>query len=90
MKISWLKSNQDFKNFKFVERLGFEVVKLDNQENVDQKIKELIDKEKYNIKELIENKNDTIIITQELAGFSEDIIKKYSKNKDVKIIINKT
>ena len=49
MKISWLKSNQDFKNFKFVERLGFEVVKLDNQENVDQKIKELI-----------ENKNDTI------------------------------
>lgn len=79
MKISWLKSNQDFKNFKFVERLGFEVVKLDNQENVDQKIKELIEK-----------KNDTIIITQELAGFSEDIIKKYSKNKDVKIIINKT
>ena len=79
MKISWLKSNNDSKNFKFVERLGFEVIKLDNQENVDQKIRELI-----------ENKNDTIVITQELAGFSEDIIKKYSKNKDVKIIINKT
>lgn len=79
MKISWLKSNQDLKNFKFVERLGFEVIKLDNQEKVDQKIKELI-----------EDKNDTIVITQELAGFSEDIIKKYSKNKDVKIIINKT
>lgn len=79
MKISWIKSNQDSKNFKFVERLGFEVIKLDNQENVDQKIRELI-----------ENKNDIIVITQELAGFSEDIIKKYSKNKDVKIIINKT
>ena len=79
MKISWLKSTQDIKNFKFIEKLGFEVVKLDNQENVDQKIKELI-----------ENKNDTIVITQELSGFSEDIIKKYSKNKDVKIIINKT
>ena len=79
MKISCLKSTQDIKNFKFIEKLGFEVVKLDNQENVDQKIKELI-----------ENKNDTIVITQELAGFSEDIIKKYSKNKDVKIIINKT
>ena len=79
MKISWLKSTQDIKNFKFIEKLGFEVVKLDNQENVDQKIKELI-----------ENKNYTIVITQELAGFSEDIIKKYSKNKDVKIIINKT
>ena len=79
MKISWLKSTQDIKNFKFIEKLGFEVVKLDNQENIDQKIKELI-----------ENKSDTIVITQELAGFSEDIIKKYSKNKDVKIIINKT
>lgn len=79
MKISWLKSTQDIKNFKFIEKLGLEVVKLDNQENIDQKIKELI-----------ENKNDTIVITQELAGFSEDIIKKYSKNKDVKIIINKT
>ena len=79
MKISWLKSTQDIKNFKFIEKLGFEVVKLDNQENIDQKIKELI-----------ENKNNTSVITQELAGFSEDIIKKYSKNKDVKIIINKT
>lgn len=79
MKISWLKSNQDSKNFRFIEKLGFEVIKLDNQENVDQKIKELID-----------NKNDTIVITQELAGFSEDIIKKYSRNKEVKIIINRT
>lgn len=79
MKISWLKSNQDSKNFKFVERLGFEVIKLDNQEKIDQKIKELID-----------NKNDTIVITQELASFSEDIIKKYSQNKKIKIIINKT
>ena len=54
MKISWIKSQEDNKNFKFIERLGIEV-----------------------------------IITQELAGFSEDIIKKYSKNKDIKIIINK-
>lgn len=79
MKISWLKSNKDSKNFKFIEKLGFEVIRLDNQESVDKKIKELINKQ-----------NDTIVITQELAGFSEDIIKKYSKNKDVKIIINKT
>ena len=43
----------------------------------------------YKIKELIEAEKNTIIITQELAGFSEDIIKKYSKNKDIKIIINK-
>ena len=78
MKISWIKSQEDNKNFKFIKRLGIEVIKIDNQEKIDNKIKELIEAEK-----------NTIIITQELAGFSEDIIKKYSKNKDIKIIINK-
>ena len=78
MKISWIKYQEDNKNFKFIERLGIEVIKIDSQEKIDNKIKELIEAEK-----------NTIIITQELAGFSEDIIKKYSKNKDIKIIINK-
>lgn len=78
MKISWIKSQEDNKNFKFIERLGIEVIKIDSREKIDNKIKELIEAEK-----------NTIIITQELAGFSEDIIKKYSKNKDIKIIINK-
>ena len=78
MKISWIKSQEDNKNFKFRERWGLEVIKIDSQEKIDNKIKELIEAEK-----------NTIIITQELAGFSEDIIKKYSKNKDIKIIINK-
>ncbi len=30
---------------------------------------------------------DTIVITSEVAGFSEDIIKKYHKNEDIRIII---
>lgn len=30
---------------------------------------------------------DTIIVTNEVAGFSEDIIKKYNKNKSINIII---
>lgn len=79
MKISWLKTKNDFKNFMYVEKLGFNVIKIDNQEKVDKKINELI-----------EQKNNTIVISKELAGFSEDIIKKYSKNKEIKIIINKT
>ena len=37
---------------------------------------------------LIKKEYDTIIITNELAGFSEDIIKKYAKNKKIKIIIS--
>ena len=53
MKISWLKSTQDIKNFKFIEKLGFEVVKLDNQENIDQKIKELIENKKHLILESV-------------------------------------
>lgn len=76
IKISWLKAETDNKNFKLPERLGFEVFEIDRLEKVDKEIKKLI-KEKY----------DTIVITNELAGFSEDIIKKYSKDKNIKIII---
>lgn len=78
MKISWIKSETDNKNFKIAEKLGLNVVELDRQEKVDRQIEKLV-KQKY----------DTIIITQELAGFSEDIIKKYAKDKKIKIIINK-
>ena len=79
MKISWIKSSDDKDNFKFVENMGFEVVKINNKDEIDN-----------TLQELITEKKDTIVITQELAGFSEDIIKKYSKNRDIKIIINKT
>lgn len=30
---------------------------------------------------------DTIVMTSEVAGFSEDIIKKYHKDEEVRIII---
>lgn len=78
IKISWIKSETDNKNFKIPENLGFNVIEIDNQEKIDNQIEKLI-KQKY----------DTIIITKELAGFSEDIIKKYKKDKNIKIIINK-
>jgi len=76
MKMSLLKSAKDEKNFKFFEHLGFDVYKIHDLEQTDLKIKELIKKE-YN----------TIILSNEVASFSGDIIKKYSKKKDVNIII---
>ena len=76
MKISLLKSAKDEKNFKLFENLGFDVYKIQDLEQTDSKIDELI-KEKYN----------TIIISNEVASFSEKIIKKYNKMQNVNIII---
>ena len=76
MKVSWIKYEKDKKNFRIPENLGFDVFKLHDIDNIDNKINELI-KNKYN----------TIIISNEVAGFSEDIIKKYSKNENINIII---
>ena len=79
LKISWIRTETDNKNFIIPEKLVFNVVEIDRQEIIDKQIEKLV-KDKY----------DTIIITNELAGFSEDIIKKYAKDKTVKIIINKS
>lgn len=76
MKMSWVKYEKDETSFKIPEKLGFDVFKLEEPELADKKIKELIDK-----------RYDTIILTNELAGFSEDIIKKYSKDRNISIII---
>ncbi len=55
---------------------GMDVFDIDNLEETDKKIDELV-KNNYN----------TIIISNEVASFSEDIIKKYNKSKNVNIII---
>lgn len=74
--MSWIKYEKDDLSFKVPEKLGFDVFKLIEPEETDNKIKELI------------NKNyDFIIVTSEIAGFSEDIIKKYDKDRNVNIII---
>lgn len=78
MKISWLKSENDKKSFKFPENFGFDVYKLSNPDDVDSKIDELI-KNNYN----------TIILSNEIAGFSQKINNEYIKNKNVEIIISK-
>lgn len=76
MKISWIKYEKDDLSFKIPEKLGFDVFKLVEPEQADSKIKELINK-----------RYDTIILTNEIAGFSEDIVKKYSKDRNINIII---
>ena len=76
MAISWLKFSKDNKSFKIFKGLGMDVYEIDDLEKTDEKIRELV-KQKYS----------TIVISNEVASFSGDIIKKYSKTDDVNIII---
>lgn len=76
MRMTLLKSSNDKKSFRIFETLGLEVQKVEDLEKTDDKLKELI-KDDYR----------TIIMTNEVAGFSESIIKKYKQNEDIKIII---
>lgn len=76
MKITWMKGQNDNDSFKMFENMGFDVCRIEDLENTDKKLKELI------------NKNyTTIVMTNEVAGFSENIIKKYNKTDGVNIII---
>lgn len=77
MKISWIKGEKDNHNFAIAERLGMEVHRLNNPEEVDK-----------TMEELVKNNCHTIVLSNEIAGFSEDIIKKYQNSKDTHIIIS--
>ncbi len=76
MKISWLKTKNDDKSFRVFENLGFDVYKIEEPEYTDKKIAELI-------------KNDckTIVLSNEIAAFSGDILTKYKTQDDVSIIV---
>jgi len=76
LKISWLKTKNDKESFKVFQNLGFSVYNLEEPENTDEKIKELI-----------ENNCKTIVLSNEIASFSKDIITKYNKQDDISIII---
>ena len=76
MKISWIKYEKDEKSFRMPEILGMEVLKLKDPEETDSTIKDLIQKN-YQM----------LILSNEIAGFSQDIIKKYRKDRNVNIII---
>lgn len=76
MKISWLKLKEDKDSFKLFKNIGFDVYDVEEPEDTDKRIQELVNQE-----------YKTIVISNELAGFSEDIIKKYRKSENVNIII---
>lgn len=76
MRISCIKSEEDDKSFRIFKNLGMDVFELKDLDDTDKKIQELIG-----------NDCNTIILSNEVAGFSEDIIKKYSKYDNINIII---
>lgn len=77
MKISWVKYEKDKRSFRLPEALGFDVFSLSDLEKTDE-----------TVRNLVKNDYDTIVLSNEVAGFSEDIIKKYKNNKNVKIVIS--
>ena len=76
MSISWLKYVNDKKSFKIFKAFGMDVFEIEDLDKTDEKIEELV-KQNYN----------TIVLSNQVANFSEDIIKKYSKKDNINIII---
>ncbi len=76
MKVGWIKAKKDNKSFKIWKNLGLDVYEIEELDKVDNIISELI-KEDYH----------TLVISNEVAGFSEDIIKLYKNMDNVNIII---
>lgn len=74
-KMSFIKSNEDTNNYGMAKMFGVDIFNIDNPENIDSKIDELA------------NKYKTIIIPDDLASFSQEIIDKYSNNKKTNIVI---
>lgn len=79
MKISYIKYKNDKKSFMIPKALGFEVLEIDEPDDIDKKIEELKEK-----------KYTSIIISNELASFSENIINKYAETSKLNIIIAPT
>ena len=77
LKISWIKTKADKISFEWIKSFGGNVYELENPEEVDQLMTQL--QEKENCK--------TFILSNELAGFSEDMIKKYQEDENINIII---
>ncbi len=76
MKISCIKFKNDNSNFKFGKIIGMDVFEIEDPEKIDEKIKNLKD-----------DNYDTIVISNELASFSNDLVNKYTKDENIKIII---
>lgn len=75
MKVSWIRYKDD-DSFRIFKNLGLDVYDIEDVDKVDEKLKELIN-----------NNYQTIVLSNEIASFSQDIIKKYRKQEDIRIII---
>ena len=76
MKISYIKVKNDLETFKIPEKLGMNVFEIEEPEQIDEGLRKLKN-EKYN----------TVIIPNDLASFSEDLIKKYKNDESINIFI---
>jgi len=76
MKVSWIRGKDDNESFKILKNLGFDVYNMEEPENTDKKIEELINND-YKI----------IILSNEIAAFSSDIITKYQNQDEISIVI---
>ena len=79
MKISFIKTRNDKNSYKMAKNFGMDVFEIQEPEQIDEKIEEL----------KIKNYN-TIIITNELASFSQNLIPKYKNDSKIKIVITPT
>lgn len=76
MKVSFIKYKKDENSFKLAKGLGFDIYELDKPENIDKEIERLKEKN-----------YTTIIITNELASFSDNLLAKYKNDNKLNIII---
>lgn len=76
MKISWIKYKNDNKSFRFLKNIGMDVVDIEDREDID-----------TTINSLVSNDYKTIILSSDVAAFSNDIITKYQKSDDINIVI---
>lgn len=76
MKVSYLRSGKDKKSFRMMKGLGFDVYEIEDLEKTDETLHQLIDRQ-----------YDTIFMTNEVASFSEDLVKRYYKSDAIHIFI---
>lgn len=79
MKVSFIKYKDDKNSYKIAKMFGLDVYEINEPEEIDKQIEKLKNEE-----------YKTIFIPNNLASFSDNIIKKYQDNDDIKIILTPT
>lgn len=72
----YIKYKNEKKKIFLNESFGVEVIEIDDAEDIDNVLKKLSNE-----------KDNTIFISDEMASFSEDIVKKYRRDKNIRIMI---